>query len=74
MRRLANQGWTPEQLARLKQFAGEGASPLRAAAALRRTIAAVQKKALMLGTPFQPRRKVRAARLAREIAQRGCVQ
>lgn len=71
MRRLANQSWTPEQLARLQQLAVEGASPLRAAAALRRSITAVQKKALMLGTPFQHRRVVKAARLAREVSERG---
>jgi hypothetical protein len=70
MRRLTKQTWTSEQLARLSQLVGEGASAARASVVLKRSIIAVQSKANGLGTPFPPIRKVKAERLAREMVER----
>jgi hypothetical protein len=44
--------WTEEHEARLLTLVAEGASPARAAAALKRNIRAVQVKARLLGKPF----------------------
>jgi hypothetical protein len=63
--------WTPEQLARLKQLASEGASAARASAVLKRSIVQVRSKAASLGTPFTPIRVARAERLAREELELG---
>jgi hypothetical protein len=70
MRRSRKQAWTPEQLERLSRLISEGASAVRASAALKRTIVAVQTKANSLGTPFPLMRKVKAERLAREMSER----
>jgi hypothetical protein len=70
MKRLTKQTWTSEQLARLSQLVGEGASAARASVVLKRSIIAVQCKAHDLGTPFPPIRKVKAERLAREMLER----
>ena len=70
MKRLTKQTWTSEQLARLSQLVGEGASAARASVVLKRSLIAVQCKANGLGTPFPPIRKVKAERLAREMLER----
>jgi hypothetical protein len=70
MKRLTRQTWTSEQLARLRQLVGEGASAARASVVLKRSIIAVQCKANDLGIPFPPVRKVKAERLAREMSER----
>jgi hypothetical protein len=70
MKRLTKQAWTPEQLARLSQLVSDGASAARASVVLKRTIVAVQSKAISLGTPFPPIWKVKAERLAREMSER----
>src|ERR1700730_11468675 len=70
MRRSRKQAWTPAQLDRLSRLISEGASAVRASAALKRTIVAVQTKANSLGTPFPLMRKVKAERLAREMSER----
>jgi hypothetical protein len=70
MKRLTKRTWTSEQLARLSQLVGEGASAARASVVLKRSLIAVQCKANDLGTPFPPIRKVKAERLAREMVER----
>jgi hypothetical protein len=70
MKRLTKRTWTSEQLARLSQLVGEGASAARASVVLKRSLIAVQCKANGLGTPFPPIRKVKAERLAREMVER----
>lgn len=52
MMRRIKQGWTEEDLARLKQFVAAGASPMRASAALERSTTTVKSKARRLGSPF----------------------
>ncbi len=52
--------WTAEDVARLQKLADEGATLLRASAALRRPSSAVQKKARELGKSFPGVRKVRS--------------
>ena len=47
----------------------KGASPIRAAVALKRPKLAVQTKARQLGRPFPDVREVKAARLAREALE-----
>jgi hypothetical protein len=49
--------WTPEQVARLTELLDKGASAVRAAGALNRSIMSVQVKARLLGKPFPPRRR-----------------
>jgi hypothetical protein len=44
--------WTDEENERLKQLAVSGASVVRAAAALRRSMISVRDQARKLGTPF----------------------
>jgi hypothetical protein len=51
--------WTVEDSQRLTSFVENGASPIRAAAALRRTIGAVRAQARLLGSPFPPLRVAR---------------
>jgi hypothetical protein len=54
--------WTSEESERLKVMVAKGASPARAAAALRRNLASVRNQARKIGTPFptlhQARRKL----------------
>ncbi len=51
---------TSEDVEKLEKLAGDGATLLRACAALRRPASAVQKKARELGVPLAGVRKVRA--------------
>jgi hypothetical protein len=48
--------WTEEDNARLKEFVAQGASIIRAAAALDRSIRHVRIQARKLGAPFPPMR------------------
>jgi hypothetical protein len=48
--------WTKEDNARLKEFVAQGASIIRAAAALDRSIRNVRIQARKLGAPFPPMR------------------
>lgn len=52
--------WTEEDITKLKQLMDEGATLLRAAAALNRGSGSVQKKARELGKTFASVRQVRA--------------
>jgi hypothetical protein len=58
MRRLI-EPWTPQDDERLKAFAAQGASVVRAAAALRRRKGIVRARARKIGCPFPPLRVVR---------------
>jgi hypothetical protein len=50
--RLNRRSWTEEENARLRAFAAQGASIVRAAAALNRKIANVRIHARKIGAPF----------------------
>jgi hypothetical protein len=60
IRRLLAKRWDTEDVAKLKELADNGASALRAAAALGRPITSVRRKAFDLGIPLAGVRKVRA--------------
>jgi hypothetical protein len=66
MPRTTKLSWTPEQVARLEDLVASGASAVRAAAALRRSIISVQTRARELGMPFPPRRALKKNRIAKE--------
>ena len=70
MPRLITRAWTPEQIEQLKALLRGGASAVRAAAALNRSVISVQGKARELGSPFPHKRKVKAERLSREALAR----
>ncbi len=55
-----SKAWTSEDIAWLEKLSDEGATLMRASAALRRPSSAVQKKARELGKPLPGVRKVRA--------------
>ena len=57
--RLAKRPWTEEDNARLKEFVAQGASIIRAAAAIHRNIQSVRIQARKLGDPFPPMRVFR---------------
>lgn len=61
MKHPTSRSWTPEQDERLRELLDAGATALRAAAALKRTIGAVQTRARNLGTRFKPKREARGA-------------
>jgi hypothetical protein len=46
--------WTDDDLKRLAAIVAAGGTPLRASAALRRSIAACRNQARKIGTPFTP--------------------
>ena len=56
---LAKRPWTEEDNARLKEFVAQGASIIRAAAALHRNIKSVRIQARKVGEPFPPMRVFR---------------
>jgi hypothetical protein len=60
--------WDDEQVERLKALIASGASPARAAAALRRAQTSVQVKARKLGTPFMGSREAKKLRNAKIAA------
>lgn len=66
MRTSKKTDWTPEQVARLECLIDSGASAIRAAAALKRTIVSVQQRARVMGKPFPHRHAVKRARLVKE--------
>jgi hypothetical protein len=51
--------WTEEDNDRLRALVASGASKLRSAASLKRTLASVAAQARKLGVPFAPLREVR---------------
>lgn len=59
MVRVTSRSWTSDDIAKLQRLVMEGASTVRASAALKRSQIAVRGKAREIGCPF-PRRKRRA--------------
>ena len=60
MSRAIKTSWTPDQVARLKELAAAGASPIRIAAALNRPIAGVRAGARELGIEIRTVKAIRA--------------
>lgn len=69
VRRLLAKPWNTEDVARLKELVGSGATALRAAAALGRPITSVKRKAYDLGLTLASVRKIRA-----DLRQRGAIE
>ena len=59
MRRPITRPWTDEEIETLKALVAKGASPLKAAAALKRGLDSVKQKAKLVGTPFQTLQEAR---------------
>jgi GcrA cell cycle regulator len=55
----ARGAWSDEELRRLAEIVASGATPLRAAAALKRNLLSCKNQARKLGTPFTPVWKMR---------------
>jgi len=70
MQHITSRTWTLEQFAELKALVEAGASPLRAAARLKRSVMSVQGKAKAEGIPFKDLRVVKRDRLQRESEAR----
>lgn len=62
--------WTEDQIRRLKRLRELGASPARAAVALKWSQGAVRAKARELGIPFRSWRSQRAEQRTKEAAAR----
>ena len=60
--------WAEQDVEHLKRLVAGGVSPLRAAAALKRSIVSVKAKARLLKTPFLTDRDARKLREARYVA------
>jgi GcrA cell cycle regulator len=58
---LVRGAWSDEDLKLLAELAASGATPLRAAAALKRNLLSCKNQARKLGTPFTPVWKMRKA-------------
>jgi hypothetical protein len=69
VRRLLAKPWDTEDVAKLKALADNGASALRAAAALGRPATSVKRKANDLGIPLAGVRQVKA-----ELRDRGAIE
>lgn len=59
MRRPIIRPWTDEEVKVLKALVAKGASPVKAAAALKRKMESVKAKARIIGTPFLAHREGR---------------
>jgi hypothetical protein len=70
--RMHGSVWTDDDLKRLAAIITAGGTPLRASAALRRSIAACRNQAKKIGTPFTPmqimRKNIKAKCAAAEKA------
>ncbi len=60
MPRTLKTSWTPAQIARLKELADAGASPIRIAAALNRPINGIMDRARKLGIEIRSIKQMRA--------------
>lgn len=69
-RHMTNRSWTSEHIEELRRLVENGASPLRAAARLRRTATSVQIKAKESGFPFLDKRIVKRQQRTREAEAR----
>jgi GcrA cell cycle regulator len=63
--------WTPEEDDRIRAFVAQGASVVRAAAALRRKQHSVADRVYKLGCPFQTTTAARKKRLERQTTSDG---
>lgn len=68
MRQPMSAPWTEQQLALLLQFVRSGASPLRAAACLKRSLVSVKSRARAMGNPFPTAAQARRLREAKYAA------
>ena len=72
MLKKANKPWTAEDDERLRQLANQGASLMRATGAMRRSTAAVRRRATELGlafaSPIQRRAQLRASGVLNGVA------
>lgn len=66
MTHVTNRTWMPAQVEELRRLVEAGASPVKAAARLKRSTVSVQIKAKDLGTPFADKRVLKRRRLMRE--------
>ncbi len=60
MPRIIKTSWTLDQVARLKELADAGASPIRIAAALKRPINGIRARARELGIEIRSIKEIRA--------------
>jgi len=60
--------WTEEEVNRLMHFARSGTTPLRAAAALKRSLTSVKNRARLVGTPFLTENEMKKVRAAKYTA------
>lgn len=60
MGRITKKTWTPEQEAILRRLAGDGASVLRIAAAVRKSTSGVACRARALGIKIRSNREIRS--------------
>lgn len=72
MTRVTNATWTAEQNAKLIKLAEDGASVIRIAAGVKRTVAAVRARARILGIDIRTSREIRSRmRMAENKVQYG---
>lgn len=71
MRKSKINHWSEEELERLKHLVLSGATALRAAAALKRSISTVKVKARLLRVPFPTNREAKKQREAKYAAAGG---
>jgi len=60
--------WAEDEVNRLLDFIATGTTPLRVAAALKRSMVSVKAKARMLGTPFPTEKQLKKLRAAKYAA------
>ncbi len=70
MTHITSRSWTDDDLMRLKTLVSEKATPLRAAAILKRSMISVQVKARELGAPFPKRKRHSPSTWSRSNAAR----
>ncbi len=69
-RHITSRTWLPEQIEVLRKLVEAGASPIKAAARLKRSAVSVQMKAKEAGVPFPDRRHVKRQQQLREAEAR----
>jgi hypothetical protein len=67
---VTSKSWSPAHIERLRELVLAGASPVRVAAYLHRSMTSVQSQAKRLGCPFPDSRPVKRARRGKEAAVR----
>lgn len=69
-RHITSRTWLPEQIEVLRKLVETGASPIKAAARLKRSAVSIQMKAKETGVPFPDRRHVKRKQKLREAEAR----